>query len=373
MQVTLPSQPSYIVCMCLGPNITLSQRSTSVPVVRNGTNYTIYQEFVTDGNIQDLNITWTRIPYPLDPTTHNFRIENTIHDSRVLKASLVLWNIQVVPGKGKYTVTASNECGVSNKTVFSLDVDSTCTQYSKPQPIILQNSTAVAEPNVGVFLQLTATFRGASDGDYAALWMLEDSEICLEQSDDNKNFNCDRTVLGACWFQANLWMLSPSSASSGQYSVFAIDGDDRGNSSIINLSKLTVFLFLSDSLYFSLCVSGIVRQPQVQSCTSGSLKTDSKGHAGFQCQLSNYSDYVQVVVVEDDRTEYNESTQGVLFGCEAHAQDRSQATCTVSISSSLHSGKRDYQLCAGYNDSVVHQTPLQCSDTITVTFSGTSS
>jgi hypothetical protein len=254
MQVTLPSQPPYIVCMCLGPNITLSQRSTSVPVVRNGTTYTIYQEFVTDGNIQDLNISWTRIPYPLDPTTQNFRIENTILDSRVLKASLILWNIQVVPDKGKYTVTASSECGVSNKTVFSLDVDSTCTQYSKPQPIILQNSTAVAEPDVGAFLQLTATFRGPSDGDYAALWMLEDSEICLEQSNDFTNFNCNRTVLGACWFQANLWILSPSFASSGQYSVFAIDGDDSGNSSIINLSEFTVFISLGLSLFEFVCV-----------------------------------------------------------------------------------------------------------------------
>ena len=126
------------------------------------------------------------------------------------------------------------------------------------------------------------------------------------------------------------------------------------------------------SLPVCVCLSGIVRQPQVQSCSSGALRTNSKGHAEFQCQLSNYSDYVQVVVVEDNRREYNESTRNLSFSCEAHVQDRSQATCTVTISSSAHSGKRDYQLCAGYNDSVASTTPLQCSDTITVTFSGTS-
>ena len=242
--------------MCLGPNITLSQRSSSAPVVRNGTNYTIYQEFVSDGNIQDLNISWTREPFGLDPTTQTFRIENTIVDSRTLKASIVLWNIQVVPDKGEYTVTASDECGVSNRSVFSLDVvDSmSCNQYEKPQPIILQNSTAVAEPDLGPILQLTVKFHGPSDGDFLPLWMFEDMEICLEES-DNVRFNCDRTVLGVCSFQANLWVLSPSYASSGQYSVFAIDtsGDDRGNSSIINLSKFTN-ASVSHSVYVCLCV-----------------------------------------------------------------------------------------------------------------------
>jgi hypothetical protein len=121
-----------------------------------------------------------------------------------------------------------------------------------------------------------------------------------------------------------------------------------------------------------LCSTDISREKRTNLCSPGQLTRDYIGNSIFTCHISNYSDYVQVVVVEDDRIEYNESTRDLSFGCEAHAQDRSQATCTVGISSSLHSGKRDYQLCAGYNDSVVHTTPLRCSDTITVTFSGTS-
>ena len=91
------------------------------------------------------------------------------------------------------------------------------------------------------------------------------------------------------------------------------------------------------------------------------------GNSKFTCKISNYSDYVQVVLVEDNRLEYNESTRDVSFGCEAHTQDRSQATCTVRVSfSSASSGsKRDYQLCAGYNNSTA-TSQLHCSDRITV-------
>ena len=222
-----------------GPNITLSHHTTTTPTVRNGTNYTLYQDFVTDdGDVQDLNITWTRVPFPLDSASNTFRIENTVINSRVLNASLILWDIQVVPTEGTYTVTASNGCGVSNKTDFYLDVE-VCGQYDMPQPIILQNSTAIAEPDLGEVLQLTVTFHGPSSEDFVTLWSSGNSAICLENSDFHKTgFNCDRTVLGPCWFKANLWIHSPSYADSGEYSVYATDnGDDRGNSSTVNLSE----------------------------------------------------------------------------------------------------------------------------------------
>ena len=110
----------------------------------------------------------------------------------------------------------------------------------------------------------------------------------------------------------------------------------------------------------------------MQSCSAGSLKTNSQKRADFQCNLSNYSDYVRVLVVEDNKIEYNESSDALSFGCEAHISDRSLATCTVSISSSAHYSKRQYKLCAGYNDSVAHTTQLQCSDNLNVTFTGRS-
>ena len=112
----------------------------------------------------------------------------------------------------------------------------------------------------------------------------------------------------------------------------------------------------------------ISRKPWIKFCTPGQLTGDNDvENSRFSCQISNYSDYVHVVVVENNRREYNESTQNLSFSCEAHAQDRLQATCTVTISPSAHSGKRDYQLCAGYNDSVASTTPkFHCSDRITL-------
>ena len=113
-----------------------------------------------------------------------------------------------------------------------------------------------------------------------------------------------------------------------------------------------------------LCSTDISREKRTNLCSPGQLTRDYKGNSIFTCHnISNYSDYVQVVVVEDNRIEYNESTRDLSFGCEAHTQDRSQVTCTVGISSSLHSGKRDYQLCAGYNFTT---SQLHCSDRITV-------
>ena len=111
--------------------------------------------------------------------------------------------------------------------------------------------------------------------------------------------------------------------------------------------------------------SGIVRLPLVKSCTSGPLNTDHKGHVEFVCQVSNYSEYVVVVIVENDSTEY---TNEVELGCVANGPDTSLATCTVNISTSQHSGSLMYTLCVGLNASVHHRTTqLQCSDDIAVT------
>ena len=222
-------------------------------MVSNGTNYTLYQEFVTDRDVQDLNITWTRIPFPLDPSTENVKIENSVIDSRTLRASLILWDIQVVPTNGDYTVTASNGCGVSNKTVFYLHVDVSCSQDNIPQPLILENSTVLAEPALQEVLLLTVTFYGPSDKGFVTLWRLGTSHICLEESEfHSTRFSCDRKVLGPCWFKANLWIENPSYASSGQYSVFATDSsDEKSNSSTVYLSKSSLHANQMSNSHFS--------------------------------------------------------------------------------------------------------------------------
>ena len=118
---------------------------------------------------------------------------------------------------------------------------------------------------------------------------------------------------------------------------------------------------------------GIVRQPEVKFCTNGPLTTDHNGHTQFLCQLSNYSAYVEVVVVENDHAMFNKSTNELGFGCWANMPDTSSATCTVNISTSHHSGKLHYKLCVGYNASVPHHSQLQCSDDITISITEGSS
>ena len=84
------------------------------------------------------------------------------------------------------------------------------------------------------------------------------------------------------------------------------------------------------------------------------------------CHISNYSKYAEVIVVENDRTLFKKSTKDLSFGCLPNVPDSSSATCTVNVSTSLHSGQLHYKLCVGYNSSVPHTTALQCSKDITI-------
>ena len=232
-------------------------------MVSNGTNYTLYQEFVTEGDVHDLSIVWSREPFPLDPSNATHREENTYVDSKTVNASLILWDIQLVPTDGKYTVTASNDCGASNKTVFYLHVDITCTKYETPQPIILMNTSTLAEPDLENTLQLSVIFHGENNDDFVTLWTAGDSEICLEDSDYHfPGFRCERTSLGPCWFTADLWILNPTYDSSGEYSVHATDsGGNEGNSSTVDLSEFIIFT-VSDFMYVfvHVCVCALTMQ-----------------------------------------------------------------------------------------------------------------
>ena len=82
------------------------------------------------------------------------------------------------------------------------------------------------------------------------------------------------------------------------------------------------------------------------------------------CQVSYYvSKYDDVIVIENDHKQYNSSTENVTFGCSTNARDSSLATCTVNISTSLHSGSLKYKLCVVYNASA---SSMQCSKDITI-------
>ena len=114
-------------------------------------------------------------------------------------------------------------------------------------------------------------------------------------------------------------------------------------------------------------------RPKISYCERGPLKTDHNGHAQFVCQLSNYSEYVEVVVVEGNHTQYNKSTNDLSFSCSPNKPNPSFATCTVNISTSLHSGKLQYRLCVGYNATVQIHSRLQCSDNVAVTINSSKS
>ena len=113
-------------------------------------------------------------------------------------------------------------------------------------------------------------------------------------------------------------------------------------------------------------ILGIIRQPGIESCTTGPLKIGHNGHTEFVCHISNYSKYAEVIVVENDRTLFNKSTKQLSFGCQPNVPDSSTATCTVTVSTSLHSGQLHYKLCVGYNSSVPHDILPQCSEDITI-------
>ena len=199
-------------------------------MVNDGSNYTLYQEFVTEGNVGDLNITWTRAP-PLDPPTDVFRTEKHVINNRTLHASLILFNIQE---NGRYTVTASNGCGMSNSTVFRMQVHY-CSEYDVPEPLTEYNLMVIPEPELPNVLHLYVRFLGSSYGDYQTIWHFEDAS-CLEYAPHTSHMSCNRTTLQHCRFEAHLWIANVTKENSDSFTVQGVDDDfDMGNSSTIEL------------------------------------------------------------------------------------------------------------------------------------------
>lgn len=129
-------------------------------------------------------------------------------------------------------------------------------------------------------------------------------------------------------------------------------------------------------MFVDLSKTAIVRRPMITYCQHGPVRTDQNGQAQFMCHLSNYSEYVEAVVVKDNRTVYNISTEEIGFTCwPNHPVNPGSplGTCTVNISTSLHSGSLQYKVCVGLNASVEHRTGFHCSGDIAVLITQSSS
>lgn len=190
---------------------------------------------MTEGNVYDLNIVWSRSPSPLSISDRI--IEKHIVNNSTLHTSLTLWNIQPYPDKGNYTVVASNNC-TSNESYFFLQVN-TCKRHQLPQPVMEFNITVIPEPELPNILRLVAEFQGETNEFYAPTdWIFGDNK-CLEGGGDEgpSQFSCDREILDQCSFVANLWIKNPTHANSGTYTVLALNDDKQSNVSIIDLRK----------------------------------------------------------------------------------------------------------------------------------------
>lgn len=213
---------------CIGPSITLSHSSAQTIPVFNGSNYTLYQEFVTDGNVSELSITWMRSPQ-LDPTT--VRKEEHVINNRTLSASLIIWNILQT---ARYTVTASNGCGMNNTKVFHIQVHY-CAEYEKPEPRTQYELMVIPEPELPNMLHLCVKFLGSSDTNYLTLWSFQNNH-CLELSQPTPQINCSRFRLPQCRFEAHLWIANVTYKNSTSYTVVGMDDyGDEGNNSTIEL------------------------------------------------------------------------------------------------------------------------------------------
>ena len=222
-----------------GPTITRSHRSTPYPVESNGSNYTLYQEFVTEGNVHNLNIMWSRIPYSLEYSNGSYRLDDDVINNTTLNASLTLWNIQFFPDYGNYTVEASNNC-TSNKTHFFLDID-VCEPDKLPQPITQRNVTVIAEPALPNPLNLVVKFNGTSEAIFAPTYWSFGYQACLESGSQHSKFSCNRTVTGQCSFVANLWIPDATYVNAGLYTVQALRDAEHTNASTVDLRECCIY------------------------------------------------------------------------------------------------------------------------------------
>lgn len=203
-----------------------------------GENVTIYRVFITDGNLNGLNITWTRVPSALSYSAGRYKTNTTFTDNRA-NASIVLWNLMLVPDIGRYTVTACSNC-TCNETTFELQIWP-CDPDKLPQPLQLYNTLLIAEPSLSGPLPMYVKFHGISTNSFQFPidWTYNGKDICYQDSTahDTANFSCNSTNLGNCTFITNFYIYHPSHANSGNYTVQAIGSGVSSRKAIIYLGK----------------------------------------------------------------------------------------------------------------------------------------
>lgn len=106
-------------------------------------------------------------------------------------------------------------------------------------------------------------------------------------------------------------------------------------------------------------------QPKISSCDTGHVHICVDSHVHLKCEVTSYSDFVNVTVVENDRKLRNYSAREV---CQRHTPNDTVATCAVDIPTSKLSGKSMYKLCVGYNNTVPQRPLPLCSENKHVTF-----
>ena len=219
-----------------GPFISLSSHSPLNFHTTNGSSTTVYQIFITEGSASDLQISWNRSPYLLQPRSR-YLIDSRVIDDRTLNASLIIWEAQLNPDQGNYTVTAANEC-TANSTEFYLHF-SKCEATQLPKPFQRYNETIIIEspsPNV---LHLSVVFHGPVDLTVSVTAWNFESIQCVETGCPPNMFRCNRTIINSSIFTADLWIYNASYASTGQYTVRAIPtvGLSPPNNASVNLCK----------------------------------------------------------------------------------------------------------------------------------------
>ena len=98
------------------------------------------------------------------------------------------------------------------------------------------------------------------------------------------------------------------------------------------------------------------------------MNVDLEDEASFECEISNFSDFTSILVLKNDKTWINQSSNDVNVDCWCHVPDNTIATCTVHVTTSKPSRGLQYKLCVGYNGSVINRSPPLCSNSIAVSY-----
>ena len=187
----------------------------------------MYRVFHTESDVMELNITWTRLPSPLDHSISNFS-NHTVFSNSSLNASLTMRDLKVYPDYGNYNVRVCSNCTCAN-TTFILYLFN-CVPENLPQPVQKYQRTVIAETALEATQWLYTAFVGPPGRFYySTTWSHGSKDVC-DEDDPNKShsFNCTRTAYGNCSFTANLYIRNPTYKDSGNYTVEAVG---TGNSS----------------------------------------------------------------------------------------------------------------------------------------------